>query len=210
MTSALQQRRDTRDPGALDLLAAMRTRRSVGRVRPERPPRAVIEQLLEAASWAPNHHRTAPWRFFVLTDDARKALGTVMARGAARMLDPALPEEQARQLLARTYDKALRAPVIVVVAVEPQPEAVEIEEIAAGAAAIENLLLAAHALGLGAIWRTGTPAYDPEVKAFFDLAPTAHLLGFVYLGWPAGPAPTKGRRPPAPRARWLGWEESER
>lgn len=209
MTSVIHEPSDTRDPVVMDLLAAIRTRRSVGRVRPERPPRAVIEQLLEAASWAPNHHRTAPWRFFVLTSDARKALGTAMARGVAATLDPALPEERARELLARTRDKALRAPVIVVVAVEPQPEAVEIEEIAAGAAAIQNLLLAAHALGLGAIWRTGSPAYEPGVKAFFGLAPAAHLLGFVYLGWPAGPALEKGRRAPTPRARWLGWEETE-
>lgn len=136
-----------------------------------------------------------------------KGLGESMAQGLAATLDPALPEVKASQILTNAHDKALRAPVIVAVAVEPDPQAILSEEVAAGAAAVQNLLLAAHGLGLGAIWRTGGPANDPVVKAFFGLAPSAHLIGFVYLGWPDGPAPTKPRQPAAVNTQWLGWEE---
>jgi nitroreductase len=191
----------------MDVLTAIKTRRSVGRVRPDAPPRELIARVLEAAVWAPNHRLTEPWRFFVLAGEAREGLGEAMAQGLAATLDPALPEAKASQILTNAHDKALRAPVIIAVAVEPDPKSIESEEVAAGAAAVQNLLLAAHSLGLGAIWRTGGPANDPVVKAFFGLAPSAHLIGFVYLGWPDGPIPTKTRQPAAVNTQWLGWED---
>src|SRR5687767_13152960 len=63
----------------MPVLEALRSRRSIGRVRPERPPRAVIEEIIEAATWAPNHRLTEPWRFIVLAGQAREALGREMA-----------------------------------------------------------------------------------------------------------------------------------
>ena len=190
----------------MGVLDAIRTRRSVGRVRPEAPPRALVERVIEAATWAPNHRLTEPWRFFVLAGDARLALGEAMGRARlARLADPTA--DRAAEF-AKAAAKPLRAPVVVAVAVEPVagPKVVEVEEVAAGAAAVQNLLLAAHALGLAAIWRTGDPAYDPEVKAFFGLDPAAHLLGFVYLGYPDGEAPRRARTPAAHVTRWLGWD----
>jgi nitroreductase len=76
--------------------------------------------------------------------------------------------------------------VLIAVGVDKPAEAkvVEIENICAAAAATENLLLAAHALGLAAHWRTGPAAQVPEVKAFLGLAPDQHLISFVYLGYP--------------------------
>jgi nitroreductase len=184
----------------MSVFEAIRTRRSIGRVRPERPPRALIEHLLDAATWAPNHRLTEPWRFIVLAGPARTALGTAMAA----CLPAGTPEAE----IARERAKPLRAPVVIVVAVEPAagPKVVEIEEIAAGAAAIQNLLLAAHALGLAAQWRTGDAAYDPRIKAHLGLPQTAHILGFVYVGYAEGPAPTVRRRPATDLTRWEGWD----
>ena len=185
----------------MGVMEAIRTRRSIGKVRQDQPPRVVIEQILEAATWAPNHRLTEPWRFFVVAGEARRELGAVLA---ARHL----AEGQA-EIAAKAAAKPLRAPVVIAVAVEPVvgPKVVEIEEVTAGAAAVQNMLLAAHALGLAAIWRTGAPAYDPAVKAYFGLAPSAHLLGFVYLGYPGAVVPERGRVPVAEVTRWLGWEE---
>ena len=79
----------------------------------------------------------------------------------------------------------LRAPVIVVVAarVEPaHPKIPEVEQVAAVAAAAQNMLLAAHALGFAAKWATGKQAYDPGVKAGLGLADDDRILGFLYLG----------------------------
>ena len=194
---------------AAAVLAAIRGRRSIGKVAPERPSRAAIEQLLEAATWAPNHHLTQPWRFFVLTGEARRALGEAMAR--ATVGDPATHplDEAARAAYERTAAKPLRAPVVIAVAVEPAAGAKirEVEEVAAGSAAVQNMLLAAHALGLAAIWRTGGACDEPAVKAFFDLAPEAHLLGFVYVGYPAQEPPVRERTPAASLTRWLGWDD---
>ncbi len=185
----------------MGVLEAIRTRRSIGKVAAKRPPREAIEEIIEAATWAPNHRLTEPWRFFVLAGDARREFGEVMA--ARRR------EEGDAEAAAKTAAKPLRAPVVIAVAVEPVvgPKVVEIEEVTAGAAAVQNMLLAAHALGLGAIWRTGAPTYDPAVKAFFGLGPSAHLLGFVYLGYPDTIVPQRARRPVAEVTRWLGWTE---
>jgi nitroreductase len=205
----IEQETPAKIEAAMAVLDAIRDRRSVGRVRPERPPMAMIEAIIEAATWAPNHRLTEPWRFIVLAGEARHALGEVMAQSQAERRADDLTA--AREAAARAAAKALRAPVIIAIAVEPAigPKVVEIEEITAGAAATQNLLLAAHSLGLAAIWRTGDPTYDPAVKAFLALSPTASLLGFVYVGYPDAPPPSRSRRPIAEVTTWRGWDEAE-
>src|SRR5215213_9737109 len=74
----------------MDVLEVIKTRRSVGKVTQECPPRAVIEQILDAASWAPNHHVTEPWRFVVISGDAREAFGEAMASAKTAGMDPAV------------------------------------------------------------------------------------------------------------------------
>ena len=134
------------------ILAAIRHRRSMGKMTDQVPPRELIQTILEAGTWAPNHHMTEPWRFVVLEGEARNALGAVMgAVDAARYDDPA-KKAAAAESAAR---KPLRAPYVIGVGVEPDPTAPEIEEVCAVAAAAQNMLLAADALGMAAIWRSG-------------------------------------------------------
>lgn len=188
------------------VLDALRGRHSVGRVRPERPPRQLIERIIEAAGWAPNHYRTEPWRFTVVSGDARQELGDVMAESARRRL-PTSSVDETREIVERERRKPLRAPVIIAVAAAPSTMAkvVELEEIAAVAAGVQNMLLAAHALGLGAMWRTGQPAYDPAVKRFLGFPESAHLLSFVYVGYPDLPDLPERKREARRHASWLGW-----
>ncbi|MBV9279518.1 MAG: nitroreductase, partial [Chloroflexi bacterium] len=158
------------------------------------------------AVWAPNHYRTEPWRFIVLAGEVRERLGDVMAGSLrARLADP--DEGDAAALLERERAKPLRAPVIIVVAIVPSgnPKAIEVEEIAAGAAAVENMLLAAQALGLGAMWRTGAPAYDPAVKRFLGLPEDGHVIAFLYVGYPEPLPIPERRREAAHHTTWLGW-----
>lgn len=190
---------------AMSVMDAIRGRRSIGKVLPERPPREAIETILEAGTWAPCHHVTEPWRFTVISGDARNELGEIMARAKIeRML------RQGKEIegeFERLKAKALRAPVIIAVAVEPveAPKIVEIEEVEAGAAAVQNMLLAAHALGLATMWRTGDPAYDPDVKRYLGFRPGAHIIGFIYLGYPAA-SPQRARHTPHDAlTTWLGW-----
>ncbi|CCF85735.1 nitroreductase family protein [Nitrolancea hollandica] len=205
MTSGVEERSPSGVEVSMVVLEAIRTRRSIGKVGPERPPREAIQQILDAATWAPTHHKTQPWRFYVLAGRAREALGEVMAECKAAQVSGSKAESK----VEKARRKPLRAPVIVAVAVQPSrdEDVVEIEEIAATSAAVQNMLLAAHAMGLGAIWRTGDPCYDPKVQAFFGLQEPARLLGFVYLGYPAVSS-LRGKRIPAEELTvWLGWED---
>ena len=184
----------------MDLLSGIHTRQSISKVLPDPVPREIIEQLLDAAVQAPNHYRNRPWRFVVLTGGARERLGEVMAR-SLRQRSPEAPDAA----LEIERKKPLRAPVLIAVGIDPpdSPKTVEIENICAGAAAVENLLLAAHGLGLGAMWRTGAPAIDPNVKAFLGFTPEQHVIAIVYIGYPAGEWPPPNRLSFADRTTWM-------
>jgi nitroreductase len=165
----------------MELFEAIHNRQTHGKVKPDPVPRETIEKLLSAAVQAPNHHKVRPWRFVVLTGNARNRLGDVFA---ASQLDrkPDLPQE--------AFDKArvspLRAPVVIAVGADKPSEqkVIEIENVSAASAACMNILLAATDLGLGAIWRTGEWARDPKVKEFLGFAADQHIVGFIYIGYP--------------------------
>jgi nitroreductase len=165
----------------MDVFTAIHSRYSVKKVKPDPVPREVIEKLLSAAVQAPNHYKVRPWRFVVLTGKSREQLGEVMAASFhARFPDVA---DAARE---KERQKPLRAPLLIAVAVDKpaEPKVKEIENICAVAAACENILLVANALGLGTIWRTGDAAQDENVKKFLGFEPDQHLIGFLYIGYP--------------------------
>lgn len=171
----------------MDVLEAIRSRRSISRVRQDvAPPREVIEQLLQAAVEAPNHYLTEPWRFFVLTEKAREAFGAVHAEALQRR-SANLADAELAQQMAHESAKLLRSPVLIVVGVKQTSEEDwrRTEDLQASSAAIENLLLAAHALGLAAVWRTGFGAFDDFVKGYLGLDASDNIAGIVYLGYPA-------------------------
>ena len=184
------------------ILDAIRNRRSIGKMTGVAPDRSQVRQILEAGTWAPNHHLTEPWRFFVLEGEARADLGRAMGRVAAkRETDPVRQESVA----AKAASKPMRSPCVIAIAVEPSPDesVPEIEEIAAGCAAVQNMLLAAHALGLAAIWRSGWITFEPEIRDHFSLSSRARMLGFIYLGYPAMDAPDRQRRSIDEVTTWL-------
>ncbi len=184
----------------MDLLTAIHTRQSVKKVLPDPVPQELVEKLLDAAIQAPNHYRNRPWRFVVIAGRARERLGDVMARSLARLI-PGAPEAA----LEKERAKPLRAPLLIAVGIDPPvpPNEIEVENICAGAAAVENLLLAARGLGLGAMWRTGTAARDPEVKAFLGFSPEHQIIAILYIGYPDGePVPPK-RLSYADRTTWM-------
>lgn len=191
------------------ILRALRRRRSIPRVKSDRPPRSLIEQVIAAGSTAPNHHKTRPWRFIVLAGAAREDLGRVMAHSARARAEGAFTEDDLAALEAKQRSKPLRAPVVIVVAVVPsrEPKIVELEEVASGAAAVENMLLAAQAVGLAAMWRTGPAAYDPAVKRLLELPESAHIVAFVYLGYPDLPQLPDREPEFQSLTRWLGWDD---
>ncbi len=184
----------------MDTIEAIRTRTSVKQFKAEPVEREKIEQLLEAGAQAPNHHKVRPWRFIVVSGEARERLGDVMAKIFHQKF-PTVPPES----LQKERAKPLRSPVIIAVGVdEPsQPNVLDIENICAAAAACENILVAANALGLGGHWRTGGAAREAKVKKFLGLSEQQKLIAFLYIGYPdvqAAPTPRPGYED---RMRWM-------
>ncbi len=118
------------------------------------PPRADIEAMMEAATWAPNHHMTEPWRFVVLEKDARRRLGVASPTAMAGASAEPGPRRAARE----GARKPLSTPVVIALIGSPGrgENVVPQEEIVAAGAALQNMLLAAHSLGLATSVRTGS------------------------------------------------------
>ncbi|QHW30500.1 nitroreductase [Paenibacillus rhizovicinus] len=189
----------------MNVIEAIRTRRSIGKVTQEPVAKEMIEQILEAGTWAPNHRLTEPWQFFVMSGEGRNKLGQALAAIATSQAgedaDAAVLETKA----ADAMSKARRSPVVIGVAVVPveRRDVIELEEYGAVFAAIQNMLLTVNELGLGAVWRTGEPCFHPLMNEAFGLRPQDKMLGFIYLGVP-DMTPTQGKRSAAAsKTTWI-------
>ena len=165
---------------ALDLLL---NRVSVTRLCEPAPDAAQLDLLFRAALRAPDHAQLRPWRFLTVEGDARQRLGEVFA-AALQARDPQAPQEA----LDKARNMPLRAPMLILVIASPKahPKVPQSEQLLATACAAHGLLLAAHAQGLGAVWRTGDFAYDRQVLGALGLDEHEQMLGFIYLGTPEG------------------------
>ncbi|MFC4618009.1 nitroreductase [Camelliibacillus cellulosilyticus] len=170
----------------MDVMEAIKTRRSIGKVSERPVEKDLLMTILDTARYAPNHYRTDPWLFTVLTGAGRDKLGDVYGRINMEALEENASENERKEAYEKGIKKARRAPVIVVVTVEPNDMAkvVFVEEIAATACAVQNVLLAAHNLGLAAIWRSGAASYHPIMNQAFGVSEHGVVLGYVYLGYP--------------------------
>jgi nitroreductase len=182
----------------------IRGRRSMGKVKADPVPKELVEKLIEAAVWAPNHHGTEPWKFIVMTGEGRRTLGQAHADITAESL-PELADEERSQRLEKEVAKAFRAPVVIAAVCVPSdaPKVNEAEEIAAVHAAVQNMLLVAHESGLGAVWRTGDPAYHPTMKKAFGLEGREQIVGLIYIGYPDMQSPIGRRNPGTTKTVWL-------
>ncbi|EHP41344.1 nitroreductase [Cupriavidus basilensis OR16] len=137
-----------------------------------------LDLVFEAALRAPDHGQLQPWRFIVIRDEARAALGEVFVR-AAQARDPQSDGERFRV-------KAMAAPMLIAlgVHVERGHKVPEIEQLLATAAATMNMLNALHILGYGGFWATGLNSYDESVRQALGLGEEETLLGFLYVGTP--------------------------
>lgn len=183
----------------LDLIKA---RRSVPKLRPDPVPREVIEQMLDAAVWAPNHRLTEPWRFYVLAGEGKRRFAEIRRRlRAASLPDPEAPE--AVRALDRLYQDTLATPALIAVTTHlAEDDERREEDIAATFMAIQNMMLVATDLGVGTYLRTGSILRDPELRALLGVEEDRRILAMVYVGYPAE-VPQKRRTPAAERTVWL-------
>ena len=171
-------------------------------LRPDPVDATYLEQMLEAANWAPSHGHTEPWRFTVFVGEARRRLGAVLAE-AYRLSTPA--ERFDAAAMAFTRDRVLLAPAWISIGMEPDAvkHMPEWEEISAVAMAVHNMHLMACSLGLGCKWSSGALSRHPHVAQFLGLQPPAQLLGFLYVGTPATAWPSGQRHPITDKVTWV-------
>ena len=147
----------------MDVDDAIRTRRTHKAYRPEPVDRAVLEELLDLARWAPNHHLTSPWRFRVLGPQALAELKAAAGPEAGAKLD--------------------RAPTLVAVTVTTSSDPVEADEDRdAAAIAAYIVLLAAHGRGLAGYWRTPGVLRTGAGRAALGIADGERVIGLLHLG----------------------------
>jgi len=162
----------------MDVETAVRTRRTHKAFGPEPLSRGEVEELLDLARWAPNHHLTAPWRFRVV---GPSALG--------RLKDAAGPEGAA---------KLDRAPTLIVSSALLGGDPVQDEEdLHATAVASYIVLLGAHARGHGGYWRTPSLLREEAGRAAVGLGDDERFVGLLHLGRPRQGDKAPPERPPA-------------
>jgi nitroreductase len=186
----------------MDATTLLRTRASNGKLTEPAPDAESLRFALEAAARAPDHAALRPWRVHLVRGEARDKLGALMAE-AARKQNPNISAEEYDKI----RKKALRAPLILVVSavVKDSPKVPAIEQVLAAGAAAQNILLALFARGYSAMWRTGGPTYDEDVKRAFGLRAEDALVAFIYAGTAKQPAPDMHRPSPEDFAReWSG------
>jgi coenzyme F420-0:L-glutamate ligase/coenzyme F420-1:gamma-L-glutamate ligase len=196
----------------LDLL---RTRRSIRALRPDSVPRDVLEQVVEAATWAPAPHHTKPWRFALIEAPAvKESLARAMgARWSADLAGDGVPQERIARIVARSHARITGAGALVVISLVKEvlqrypDERRQRAEHTMGAhslgAAIENLLLAAHAAGLAGAWMCA-PLFCPEtVCAVLGLPRSWEPQALVTVGYPAAAAPQRATTALTDLVTWI-------
>jgi nitroreductase len=172
----------------MNLSDAIQQRRSIKRFTARPVAREEVERLIDAATCAPNHHLTQPWRFYVLGPLARHAYGLALGARKARKLEDAEKAALVRETVAAEH-LALPCMIAVAVVASENAEAAE-ENYAAAMMAIENLALAAVDMGLGTHIKTGAVMADPSARAAVGLPDDERIVAIVNVGEPAElPAP---------------------
>jgi len=180
---------------------AIRSRRSIKRFIERPVTREEIETLLAAATLAPNHRLTNPWRFYVLGPEARYAYGLALGERKAKKIENPDAARATREAVAAEH-RALPAMIAVAVVDNENPEIRE-EDYAAAMMAVQNIMLTAVELGLGTHLKTGGVMSDPAARAAVGLPQNERIVAIVNLGAPAEIPPPKKREEAALLTTWV-------
>jgi len=167
----------------MQALDALLNRVSVPRLMDPAPTAEQREILFAAALRAPDHGQLRPWRFLTVEGEAREQLGQLLVEAV---------ELQGGEVTQAALDKArampLRAPLVVVViaCVQEHVKVPKSEQLLAAGCAAHAILLAAHAQGIGGVWRTGELSYSAHVAQGLGLGAGEEVIGFLYLGTAQG------------------------
>jgi nitroreductase len=185
----------------MDVLEAIRSRRSIKQFTDRPVSREEISRLLDLAVNAPNHRMTQPWRFYVLGPEARRAYGAVLgARKAKRVEDPDAARAVEEKVSAA--EAAIPATISVTMTLDENPEVRE-EDYAATMMVVENLCLVAEGMSLGTHIKSGAVMDDPRARAVVGVPEGERIVATVHLGEPAEIPDPKPRQPAEELTTWL-------
>jgi nitroreductase len=180
---------------------AIRERRSIKRFTGRPVSREEIETLLAAATLAPNHRLTQPWRFYVLGPEARHAYGLALGVRKARKIEDAQAAAAMRETIAEEH-RALPGMIAVAVVDNENPEIRE-EDYAAAMMAVENIALTAVELGLGTHIKTGGVMGDAAAPPPAGVKDGERIVAIVNVGEPADVPPPKKRESASAFTTWI-------
>ncbi|RMG58612.1 MAG: hypothetical protein D6713_07285 [Deltaproteobacteria bacterium] len=182
----------------MDLLEGLRTRRTVRKFRDERIPREVVEEIVRLGTLAPNAGNAQSWRFIVIDDKgALLEMKKIVDGVIGSLTGEEIPPEKF------TYQNLFaRAPVAVAAVSRPYesgtdrllkekaPDRYRIRQkevnpsLQSVSAAILQMCLAAHAMGIGSCWMTGPLTARPELEEYLGIEPPEELVALLALGYP--------------------------
>lgn len=187
-----------------NLQAVITNRRSTkpAALNGQKIPDQQISQLLELANWAPTHGLTEPWRFIVYSGDAIQQFGQhhaemYKANTPPDKFNPSKYEKQlhngdkASHLIAAYMKRGNNANITV------------LEEICSTAAAVQNILLGAEALGISVLWSTGGVILQPAMKEYLGLNEEDTMIGLLFMGYTNEPSKQGRREPIEVKTKWI-------
>jgi len=190
----------------MDIYEAIHQRRSHRMYKPEMPPKAALDRVIDAALWAPSGVNAQAWEITVMAGKVRDEFVELVS-GAIKHLLPMLKKaqvpEQGQDLVMKFFKNLGGAPVVIAVTIGKRPDdPANLTNVQSGAALFQNLLLAAHAEGLGTCWMTGAHSLETEILKFLGKE-DQQLLAITPIGY-------SDREPPVPprkgsEVRWLGF-----
>ena len=194
----------------MSIMEAIQTRRTVFKFKPEPVPKDIIENLLFAGIWAPNHHLTEPWRFTVIGEDAKLKLAEryreLQIEKMVSKLDKkkGLVEMNLIEIGERGYQKFMSKPTIVAVScIQEGNEQRQREDYASACCAMLNIQLAGWEQGIGMQWSTGAITMEKQTYSLLTINPEIeYIIGFYYMGYPEE-IPTPKRKSLNQVLRWV-------
>lgn len=187
----------------MEVLEAIYNRRTVRAFRPDSISEEVLTKILEAATWAPSHGNNQPWEFVIAGAETRQKLLSLYQEmmESGPLKNPALPEER-KEKMRQFMQNFGGAPTLLAVTLPaPTMEVDKYDFPLAGAAAIQNLLLAAWEQEVGAVWLSF--GANPQAKAILGVEEAGSISGILAMGYPLAVPPAQPRIPVADKIRRL-------
>ncbi len=190
----------------MDIYEAIHQRRSHRMYKPEMPLKEALARVIDAALWAPSGTNAQAWEITVMAGKVRDEFVELVSR-AIKSLLPIMQKagvpEKGQEFVMKFFKNLGGAPAVIAVTVFKNPDdPTNLTNIESGAALFQNLLLAAHAEGLGTCWMTGAHSLEKEILKFLGKE-NQQLLAITPIGFSAKEPPVPPRKPR--EVRWLGF-----